>query len=431
MLNGRIRRKLAMTLSAAQLAGTAQGTTMEDALASYESYKKVVADTVAMVGDRTAQDLARRNGLQVMSVTWEDTGRFKGSIVGPNISDMTIQVAQVHPRTEARELALMPVIRYPNFEDKTADLRLKDFQILVGNEAGTGLKRVGLQKLLEDPRRFLSKPDSWPGPHKSLLAPRDTKALVSAQACFLPIPKGGKAEFNPALFNYQSYAGDPAVLTILATREGTSVTVIDNARDSAGGWGGQRLFFNMKGEKAAFTGERLSDFKAAGGPSGPTAKAAGEEGLNMVLLIQVPLKQKKPRDFGLSYLSESVMPMAAGAAMRGASDVEAAVIGHGKPQGPFIEMGGHPIERDERFPIRVTVQFYQGTSNGVVTDKDMAGLAAQIRRVYEQSDYVGSLVVDGPTKRRTEHDGPKEEPAGWREDFRRLIGRPANPSQAG
>lgn len=428
MLNRNTGRILAMTLSATQLAAGHVGAAMkEDSLASYEAYKKVVADTVAMVGDRPAQELARNNGLQIMNVTWEDTGRFKGSAVGPNISDMTIQVAQIHPRTERRELALMPVIRYPNFEDKTADLPLKDFKILVGNEKGTALKTVGLRSLLDDPRRFLSKPDSWPGPHRSLLAPRDSKVLVSAQACFLPIPKGGGAEFNPALFNYQSYAGDPAVLTILATREGTSVTVIDNTRDPAGGWGGQRLFFNLKGEKAVFTGERLSDFKAAGGPSGPSAKAAGEEGLNMVLLIQVPLKQKKPRSYGLADVSEGVSFAAASMPRGGrASDVEAAVIGHGKPQGPFTEMDGLPVERDERYPIRVTVQFYQGTSNGIVTNKDMAGLAAQIRRVYEQSDYVGSLVVDGPTKRRTEHDGPKEEPADWWRDFRR-----ANPNWQG
>ena len=59
----------------------------------------------------------------------------------------------------------------------------------------------------------------------SLLAEnRDSHVLVSAQACFLPIPPDGIAEFNPVLFNYQSYAGDPAVLTILATREGTSIT---------------------------------------------------------------------------------------------------------------------------------------------------------------------------------------------------------------
>ena len=55
--------------------------------------------------------------------------------------------------------------------------------------------------------------------------------MASAQACFLPIPNKGKADFNPVLFNYQSIPDDPAVLAILATREGTSVTVIDNQRE--------------------------------------------------------------------------------------------------------------------------------------------------------------------------------------------------------
>jgi hypothetical protein len=421
MLNGNIRRKLAMTLSAAQLAaGSAHGTALEEELASYEAYRAVVAETVGMVGDRSAQDLARKHGLQVMNVTWEDTGRFKGSSVGPNISDMTIQVAQIHPQTEVRAQALMPVIRYSNFEDKSADLSLKDFSVLVGNEKGKPPTAVNLKKLLDDPRRFLSKPGSWKGKRSSLLAPRDSKVLVSAQACFLPIPQGGSAEFTPALFNYQSYEGDPAVLSILATREGTSISVIENRRGDATGFGGQALYFNQNGERAPFTGKRLSDFKAEGGPQGPTAKAAGEEGLNMVLLIQVPLKQKNPRRYGSAFdgVSEGLQFAAAGMA-RGASNVEAAVIGHGKPQGPFVEMADLDIERDERFPIRVTVQFYKATSNGQVSEADMAELAAQIRRVYEQSDYVGSLVVDGPTKRRTEHDGPKDEPAGWWSDFLR------------
>lgn len=407
MFKASIRRKVAMTLSAAQLAGTAQGTAMEDALASYEAYRKVVADTTAMAGDRAAQELARKHGLEILNVTWEDTGRAKGSAVGPNISDLTLQVAQVHPRTEARAHALMPVIRHPNFADKSADLRLDDFFILVGNEKGRAPSKLGLGKLLADPRKYLSKPGSWKGKRSSLLAPRDTKVLVSAQACFLPVPKGGEAEFTPALFNYQSYEGDPAVLSILATREGTSVTVIENRRGDAAGYGGQALYFNQNGERAPFTGKRLSDFKAAGGTDGASPKAAGEEGLNMVLLIQVPLKQRNPRRggfLGFDGVSEGVQFSAAGA-MRGSSDVEAAVIGHGKPQGPFIEMAGLDIERDERFPIRVTVQFYKATSNGVVSEKDMAELAAQIRRVYERSDYVGSLVVDGPTRRRTEHAG--------------------------
>ena len=45
-------------------------------------------------------------------------------------------------------------------------------------------------------------------------------ALPAAQAVFLPIPKKGKAEFNPAVFNYQSAPGSPAVLTGFVEPEG-------------------------------------------------------------------------------------------------------------------------------------------------------------------------------------------------------------------
>ena len=136
---------------------------------------------------------------------------------------------------------------------------------MVGNEKGQPLEKTTLRALIDDLRSYLHAPESWKGTGRSLLAPaRDTHVLVSAQACFLPIPKEGIAEFNPVLFNYQSRAGDPAVLAILATREGTSVTVIDNQRDAfeAGGTWGQRLFFNQNGERASLTGKRKSDFLA-------------------------------------------------------------------------------------------------------------------------------------------------------------------------
>jgi hypothetical protein len=233
------------------------------------------------------------------------------------------------------------------------------------------------------------------------------------------VPQQGEATFNPVIFNYQSYEGDPAVLTIVASREGTSATIIDNMRDAfPAGWSwGQRLFFNQDGERASFTGERLSDFVDRTSPPdmiSPTA--AGEAGLNMVLLIQVPLKQREPMRgmfFGEA-MEESAAPSAA---FKADGDVEAAVIGHGKVEGPFTEIDGLAIERDPRFPIRVTVQFYKATSNGIVTEADTEAIAAQIGRVYDEADYVGSLVVDGGTDRPTEYDGPEYEPPGWWEAF--------------
>lgn len=391
------------------------------------SYREVIARTAGMVGDADAQALARRHGLNVLNVTWEDTGRYKGSSVGPNISDMTIQIQQLDPRTGKYRLTCMPVIRYPNFSDKTGDLSLDKFYLLVGNEDGSGLRRTTLREFLGNLREHLSEPSSWKGRKTSLLAKRDTHVLVSAQACFLPIPKSGSAEFNPVLFNYQSYEGDPAVLTILATREGTSVTVIDNKRDAfqAGMTWGQRLFFNQNGERASLTGERLSDFLAGNPETGSTdgsdttsPRDGDEQGLNMVLLIQVPLKQKRPMRFksGL-YECGDAMTCMPGAPKKERSDVEAAVIGHGEVEGPFTEIDRLAIKRDERFPIRVTVQFYKATSNGVVSEKDMRQIAAQIDKVYANADYVGSLVTEGDTDRPTEHDGNKTQPPGWWDSF--------------
>jgi hypothetical protein len=388
-----------------------------------QSYEDVIRQTESMVHDRNSQQLARRHGLQILNVTWEDTGRFKGSAVGPNISDMTIQVQRQAPGTGRYELTCMPVIRYPNFADLSADIAPDHFHVLVGNEKGRPLEKITLRQLLGDLRRFLHDPRSWEGEHTSLLAPeRDSHALVSAQACFLPIPEQGTAEFNPVLFNYQSRQGDPAVLAILATREGTSITVIDNQRDAfqAGLTWGQRLFFNHNGQRCPLTGRRKSDFladaQAAQGQGASPAAETDRAGLNLVLLIQVPLKQKHPPTRGSLFLGAGVPGSVIRRKYR-KSDVEEAVIGHGKVEGPFTEIDGLDIERDARYPVRVTVQFYKATSNGVVSEEDMAEIAGQIGRVYQQADYVGSLVVEGETGRPTEHAGPKGEPPGWWDDF--------------
>lgn len=383
--------------------------------AAYAAYRQVVERTVSMAADPQAQAMAQRLGLNILNITWEDTGRYKNSSVGPNISDMSIQVQQRDPRTGTYDLSLMPVIRHPNFADVSADVPLDQFFVLVGNEKGKDLRRVSLRELLGNLRSYLSEPNSWKGRETSLLADRDTHALVSAQACFLPIPKGGIAEFNPVLFNYQSSAGNPAVLTILATREGSSVTIIDNQRDGfeAGRTWGQRLFFNKNGERASLTGQRISDFEASGNEGSSTASSSAE-GLNMVMLIQVPLKYREPAYSQFNSGVQMAAPLAAEASgTRGPSDVEAAVIGHGAVEGPFTEIDNQPIERDPRFPIRVTVQFYKGTSNGVVSEKDLKEIRAQIDQVYADADYVGSLVVEGETGRPTEYDGSKQQPGGW------------------
>ena len=390
-----------------------------------DAYMQAIQKTEQMVRDPEVSRLAYEYGLQILNLTWEDTGRYYGSSVGPNISDMTIQI-QYREGPGNYSLHCMPVIRYPNFEDKTADLEIDRFFILTGNEKGEKLTKVSLKDFLENPGKYMSFPETWEGGPQSLLADRDTHVLVSAQACFLPIPEEGTAEFNPVIFNYQSSQDNPAVLTILCTREGTSMTIIDNTRDAfeAGQTWGQRLFFNNNGERASFTGQRFSDFRKGKDKENDNQSVTIDqnqgkdtEGLNMVLLIQIPLKHESFMNYDFFGGEMLLMEAESSAKSADRSEVEEAVIGHGEVEGPFTETDNLKIERDPDYPIRVTVQFYKATSNGIISPEDIKDIANQIDRVYKDASYVGSLVIDGPSDRPTEYFGPKNEPPDWWDKF--------------
>ncbi len=344
-------------------------------------------------------------GLDLVHVAWEDTGRFKGSAVGPNISDMTIQV---HSHSGGRPyLTCMPVLRLPNFADRTGDLAIELVRLQVGNARGEPLRTIGLREYLGDLRAHLSRPDRWGGEVGSLLAPRDSHVLVSAQACLLPVPRAGLATFTPVLFNYQSRKGSPAVLAIVATREGTSATIIDNSRDAftVARTVGQRLLFNANGQRAPFTARRASEVLSSG--TGADPASGGPASAGAVLLIQVPLRPLLPTEpVTLDWMEME----------RGCADIEPAVIGHGAVEGPFTEIDGLPVVRDERFPIRVTVQFYKATSDGVLDEDSLVELGAQLERVLADAAVVGSLVEAGETGRVTEWDdggAGKRAPPGW------------------
>jgi hypothetical protein len=363
-----------------------------------------------MVNDERAYGITGAFNLQLLNVMWEDTGRWEGSSVGPNISDVTIEV-EGYKRGKEHHTYLMPVMRYDNFTDKTADVKIDKILIPVGNQTEGGkLELVSLREMLENPEQYLSTHDKGKIKKHTLLAKRDTHVLVSAQHAFLPVPKEGKATFWPVIFNYQSTKKNPAVLTILVTRQGTSVTIIDNNRDSLAGDWGQRLYFNQGGKKAPLIAERLTDVKASGHTANGEDAQSLSDDANVLMLIQVPLKYRAPAprkmmayDYAPSAMTEGAIggaaPMAKSASggdgygRAERSDVDTAVLGHGPAEGPYTELDGLTIERDTRFPVRVTLQFYQATSNGVISRDNVKAMAAQIKKVYGKGDYVGSLVV--------------------------------------
>jgi hypothetical protein len=250
-----------------------------------------------MVSDYELQERATQRGLNIVNIAWEDTGRAIGSSIGPNITDLTLQVRRKLWNGEWSD-SLMPVVRHPNFSDRTADVPADRFFLRIGNAGGGPLKTMALMDVLRDIRLVSSAPDSLGNTPKkpvNLTASRDTHFLVSAQAVFLPIPRSGQATFHPVVFNYQSAPESPAVLVLLATREGTSVKVIENRSEdvTVRGWG-QELYFNEHGSRAAFTAERRSDVKARidaqGGPRSEADRSALGQGADILALIQVPLR---------------------------------------------------------------------------------------------------------------------------------------------
>ena len=393
-----------------------------------QEYGRVIAKVANMVSDSDLTSRVRRRNLSLVNVTWEDTGRAQGSALGPNISDLTLQVRRRDPSGRF-ESSIMPVIRPPNFTDRTGDVPSDRFFVRIGNEQGQNLRSIPLTDVLKNLKGFASKPDSILG-DGNVFAARDTHFLVSAQAVFLPIPKSGKAQFNPVLFNYQSAPGSPAVLTILVTRQGTSMQVIENKSEdaTAAGWG-QELYFDNKGQRAAFTAERKSDvvqrIEAQGGPKTEDDKSALQKGADVLFLVQILLKHAQLGRLGgampggpmggggapMSAAAPAAAPPAKSAAKKGGargasadegSDVENAVLGHGPNVGPFNEGHSLKIERDPKFPIRITVQFYKATSNGAVSDIDLDSISRSIGSVYEHADAVGSLVMpDGDPRRPT------------------------------
>ena len=228
------------------------------------------------------RERAQKEGLAINTISWQDAGRYKDSCWGPNISDMTLKLSSERISTET----LLPMIRYPNFSDKTADLPIDSFQVTVGNEkAGSELKRVPLKEYLTNIDEYVKTSSGEPCP-SMYCAEKDTHVLTSAQFCVLPIDKG-TVEFNVNLYNYQSYSEDPAVLVLVCSQKGTSAQAVFG--------GTTQLYFNNDGEAANYVAERLKDERKRLGKDVDAKMDVDEQERNCLFIVQIPLEQQKPR----------------------------------------------------------------------------------------------------------------------------------------
>jgi hypothetical protein len=233
----------------------------------------VVKRVCNMVSDTQSQHLVDKYGLTIDNVTWEDNARYANSVWGPcitgtivsqsdtNIQDMTLQLQSPS--------AKLPVIRHPNFTDLTWDVPLDQIPLIVGNEVDKTEEirySVTLKEYLTNLRTYLTNPEN--GPKGSVLKSGENFAVMSSQACFLPVPKnvrncckkityslkeGSSSKFNVALYHY----GSAPILTIVATSKGTSAQIVHPHR------GSQELFFNLNGQKCSFIGQKLSAYRKA------------------------------------------------------------------------------------------------------------------------------------------------------------------------
>ena len=343
-----------------------------------------------LASNYTAKSLAQSYGLDIQSVTWEDTARFKGSCWGPNISDMTLSTGDKS----------MPVIRRPNMADLTADIPSEKFSVLVGNEKGEPLQKIALREYIKNIREYSGNQNI-----KNLWSERDETLLLSSQACILPL-RDNKVNFNVKLFNYQSSEREPAVLVIVSSQQGTSCQVI-SGRDN--------LYLNENGTAYDFVAKRLEDDRKERGVSTKGPMTDEEKARNVIFIYQIPLKiERKAREcqyFGSCNLEEDLSDEAmfdgilnlcrsqcAAPKLRG---FDHAMLSKGDSKGSYKGTKGLALERDENYPIRLTLQYYYVTDTVTIAEPLMKQVAEQLEKSYISGASKSSLVA-GQTGRPTE-----------------------------
>ena len=240
---------------------------------------------------------------------------------------------------------------------------------------------------------------------QALLQPRDETILCSSQACILPL-SDGKVDFSVALYNYQSTSENPAVLTIISTAQGTSCQVLPGKTSS--------LYFNHNGQAREFNAVRLKDDRIARGVSTEGAMTIEEKDKNVIFIYQVPLKY--PEQISrFSYIPESAeyipesaclgrIVLASGRVTKGRGMDHAIISVATTDKGPYLGTNSKKLERDDRFPIRCTLQYYHVTDEADVSEEVVKLISEELSKIYTTATATGSLVLSTSTR-------PTESPA--------------------
>lgn len=390
--------------------------------------------------------------LKCMNITWEDCSRYKNSCWGDNISDMTLVVDEKR----------IPVIRHPNFSDLSTDTPIEKFTCAVGNESGQELKSIPFSEYLDNIKNYTGNTERI----KRLRCGRDNVLLTSSQACILPA-ENGVVEFAVKLYNYQSRYSSPSVLVIISSAEGTSCQIVDsdttlyiNLNGERGVFTAKRLEDDRKERNVPLEGKitkeekqrnvifiyqiplvkRVQMRKLYPGKHGGAKYIQIPDGMNYFGGTETVYCSGAPASVGNNQYALNVASGQFGSNVSTNSfgsdnidisednlaEMEATLLLKKKKKkrsvsrgldygiistknisGKFYGLGTDTFKlvRDERYPIRCTVQHYRITDTNEFTPEIVQEIANDLNKVYSvsaSSILPSSLVVGGYTYRQTE-----------------------------
>jgi hypothetical protein len=375
-------------------------------------WERYFDESVNLWNDGGFMGLVQKKGFHPVKISWEDIGRYEGSVWGDRISDVGIWVRKSEGDPESARLALS-VRRDSNFRDKV--LMVPAAQIKVHQRSGGKTVEKTLPQRLAE--LGLAS------------AARDKNVIVSNQFAIVPVPARGMTGAWPrgvpprAAFTFSIFPYGSTNFVITDVIEGSHEAIV-------GPGSHQLLFANVEGERAPFTASRAEDrpdlLKLE-----KELKAQGMDvDVQRYYLIQIPLR-RDARGIQLSNMGTPPLAramttdsLAAGVpggvvgGMVGGVPAPAApsaqvsapkaqeeivlnkaesaglarvAIGHGAPEGPYFVGANYSKTRAEE-PIRVTVVYFV-TPIGKVSPKDMQTFAAAFAQWDEQAIWGGSFVT--------------------------------------
>lgn len=357
-------------------------------------------------------------GFHPVKISWEDIGRYQGSVWGDRISDVGVWVRRDEAEPASARLAIS-VRRDSNFRDKVLVVPAQAIKVHQRIDGQT------IEKTLPERLAELGLAS----------ANRDRNVIVSNQFAIVPVParqmRGAWPEGVPprAAFTFSIFPYGSTNFVITDVIEGSHEAVVGPGQH-------QLLFANVDGEKAPFTASRAEDRQDLLELERQLKAQGMDVDVQRYYLIQIPLRRNAAgiqlsnmgtppwdrRAYEGFALSDGVSGGVAGGVPGGVLSAPASApappmvaqpapleakrstmiakekaglvrvaIGHGEPEGPYHQGSGYQGARAEE-PIRVTVVYFV-TPVGRVTRKDMESFASAFAQWDTQAIWGGSFVT--------------------------------------